>query len=129
MLPNVSSVRRTTSAWCSVSSAFPAIASATSAPPRPAAASSSASWLRAVMTTRAPSATSRSAMPYPMPRLAPVTIAALPSNLLLTAWAPFHRDSGTVIVQHMQPPTLVDAGQVTLAYDTFGSPDDPPWSS
>lgn len=26
----------------------------------------------------------------------------------------------------MQPPTLVDAGQVTLAYETFGSPDDPP---
>ncbi len=25
----------------------------------------------------------------------------------------------------MQPPTLVDAGQVTLAYETFGSPDDP----
>jgi len=26
----------------------------------------------------------------------------------------------------MQSPTLVDAGQVTLAYETFGSPDDPP---
>lgn len=26
----------------------------------------------------------------------------------------------------MQSPTLVDAGRVTLAYETFGSPDDPP---
>jgi len=26
----------------------------------------------------------------------------------------------------MQPPTLVDAGQVTLAYETFGTPDSPP---
>jgi pimeloyl-ACP methyl ester carboxylesterase len=26
----------------------------------------------------------------------------------------------------MQTPTLADAGQVTLAYETFGSPDDPP---
>src|SRR5687768_2543689 len=61
-----------------------------------------------------------------MPRLAPVTIAVFPSNLVLTEWVPFHRDSATVIVQHMQPPTLVDAGQVTLAYETFGSPDSPP---
>ena len=26
----------------------------------------------------------------------------------------------------MQPPTLVDAGQVTLAHETFGSPESPP---
>ena len=83
MLPKVSIACRTVSAWWSASSARPATASATSGPPRWATASSSASFLRAVMTTRAPSATSRSAMASPMPRLAPVTIAVLPSKRLL----------------------------------------------
>src|SRR5207248_2374972 len=44
------------------------------------AAVCSASAPRAVMATRAPSWASRCAMPLPMPRLAPVTIATLPSS-------------------------------------------------
>ena len=79
-LPNVSMVRRTASARCSGSSALPATAIAWSGPPRAATASSSASGLRAVRQTRAPSSTSRWAMPRPMPRLAPVTIATLPAS-------------------------------------------------
>jgi hypothetical protein len=38
------------------------------------------STVRAVMTTAAPSAANRSAMPAPMPRLAPVTITRRPSS-------------------------------------------------
>ncbi len=43
-------------------------------------ASFRASSLRPVMQTLSPRATSALAMPYPMPRLAPVTSAALPEN-------------------------------------------------
>src|SRR6476619_3079925 len=50
-------------------------------PPRWSTASARASALRAVTTTRAPSATRRSAMPSPMPREAPVTMATAPSWL------------------------------------------------
>lgn len=39
------------------------------------------SWVRPVMATFAPSATSRSAMARPIPRLAAVTIAGLPADL------------------------------------------------
>src|SRR3954452_5356475 len=45
------------------------------APPRRATASASPSALRAVITTLPPSATMRSAMAKPIPRLAPVTTA------------------------------------------------------
>jgi len=46
------------------------------------AASWSASAPRAVMATLAPSRASRAAIPLPIPRLAPVTIATLPSNCI-----------------------------------------------
>ena len=44
---------------------------------------------------------------------------------LTAGWAPFHRDSSTGKVLPMQTPTLADTGQVKIAYETFGSPDDP----
>src|ERR1700744_1237834 len=48
---------------------------ATSGPPSSATAAPSASWPRAVTHTRAPCRTSSAAIPRPMPRLAPVTMA------------------------------------------------------
>jgi hypothetical protein len=77
--PNSSSALDTVSSWCASSSACPATQTALPSP-MDAAASASASSLRAVMTTLAPSATSRSATASPMPRLAPVTIATLSSK-------------------------------------------------
>src|SRR5674476_1119262 len=71
-----------------MSSALPATAIAWSGPPSAVTASSSVPCLRAVMQTFAPSATSRSAMPRPMPRLAPVTTATLSSNLLVMTTSP-----------------------------------------
>src|SRR5580693_896072 len=74
-LPNASMVLATASAWCSASSHLPGTAMATSGPPSSATAASSASWPRAVTQTRAPCRTSSAAIPRPMPRLAPVTMA------------------------------------------------------
>src|SRR5215218_3290141 len=76
--PNADAARSTVSARWSGSSDRPATASATSGPPSVSTAWSSASGLRAVMTTRAPSATRRWAIARPMPRLAPVTSAVRP---------------------------------------------------
>src|SRR6478609_9833956 len=75
--PKTSRAVAMTWSWWSGSSAWPATPSACSTPPRRSTASSSASGLRPVTTTRAPSATRRSAMPNPMPRLAPVTMATV----------------------------------------------------
>src|SRR3984885_8023234 len=74
-LPNASMVLATASAWCSASSHLPGTAMAPSGPPSSATAASSASALRAVTHTRAPCRTSSAAIPRPMPRLAPVTMA------------------------------------------------------
>src|SRR5690348_16216279 len=77
--PNCSWATRMTSSWCASSAAFPATPMAFDSPPRCSTASARASGLRAVITTRAPSATSFSAIPRPIPREAPVTIATVPS--------------------------------------------------
>src|SRR5690242_2894433 len=77
--PNASCATRMTSSWCASSAALPATPMACDSPPSSSTASARASGLRAVMTTRPPSATSFWAMPRPMPREAPVTIATLPS--------------------------------------------------
>src|SRR4051794_9443998 len=78
--PNADAARSTVSARWSGSSDRPATASATSGPPSVSTALSSASGLRAVITTRAPSATRRWAIARPMPRLAPVTSAVRPRS-------------------------------------------------
>ena len=67
---------------CSGSAALPATAIACSRPPRVSTAWSSVSWVRPVMTTRAPSATRRCAIASPIPRDAPVMIAVRPSRLI-----------------------------------------------
>src|SRR3954451_20417766 len=70
----------TAACWCSGSSAPPRADVATPVPSgsRRRTASSSSSGLRAVMQTLPPRATNSCAIPSPMPRVAPVTSAALP---------------------------------------------------
>ena len=78
--PKAARVACTAACRCCGSSPEPAAKIARSGPPSSATASSSAGCLRAVMQTRAPSATSRCATARPMPRLAPVTSATCPSK-------------------------------------------------
>ena len=77
-MPNSRPTRSKTSARWSESSALPATQRADA--PSSTAAARRASSRRAVMSTRAPSSTSRLAVANPMPRLAPVMRAARPSK-------------------------------------------------
>src|SRR5690349_18284802 len=99
--PNASWATRMTSSWCASSAALPATPTALDSPPSRSTASANASGLRAVMTTRAPSATSFWAMPSPMPRDAPVTIATLP------AWTPLPAVSAATSETEVSPDELL----------------------
>src|SRR3954470_5712180 len=88
--PNAATVASTDSARASADPALPTTASTrSSAPPAgPStssfAAAASSSGLRAVIVTEAPRVSSSAAMACPMPRLAPVTSAALPVRSVMT---------------------------------------------